>query len=423
MRFRYQSALTVLVLILTACGPLPVSPGPVPVQPAASPLTATPTPFQPVAATETSTALPTPPGPPPAVILFIGDGMGESQLAAGRWQAVGPDGQLTIDSLPVHGSARTQSVDGETTDSAAAATALGTGVKTHNGMLGQGPDGSDLTTILELAKARGLSTGLVTTTQITNATPAAFAVSVFNRELTAEVAKQLLETAPEVLLGGGEDDFLPVGETGCYPEKGKRLLDRRNLLTEAVEHGYTYVCTADELQSIPPDTGQLLGLFADEGMTRPFSPSLPEMTRTALEVLSQDPDGFFLMVEAGQIDWAAHDNDAEHVITDVLELDQAVSLARDFAAQRGNLLLIVTADHETGGMLLDLNSGEDGPFSMPDGRKFYVQWAGTSHTDANVPVAAEGPCSSNLDGVYENTHIHDVMQQALDGSCPPGNGQ
>lgn len=381
-----------------------------------STLTVTATPFQPSTRTPNPTA--TPPGPPPVIILFIGDGMGEGHRAAARWQSAGPGGQLVMDSLPAQGWARTQTSDGATTDSAAAATAMATGQKTLYETLGQDAAGNDLLTILEQAEALGLSTGLVTNTKITDATPAAFAVSVFNREWTTTITGQLLEADIEVLLGGGEDDFLPETQTGCYPGNGNRTKDQRNLIGEAIDDHYTYICSARELEALDLDTtGHLLGLFGDEGMARPFKPALPEMTQAALDLLSRDPDGFFLMVEAGQIDWAAHDNDAANVISDVLELDQSVALAKDFADRRGNVLLIVTADHETGGMSLDLESGK-GPFVMPDGTRFYVQWFSESHTDADVPVSAQGPCAAQLEGIYENTHIHDVMAQALAGSCP-----
>ncbi|NOZ30196.1 MAG: alkaline phosphatase [Chloroflexi bacterium] len=348
-----------------------------------------------------------------AVILFIGDGMGEAQRIAGRWSAKGQSGRLSMEAMPFGGWARTASADNAVTDSAAAATALATGVKTNNGMIAVSPAGDPLVTILERAQARGMAVGLVTTTQIAHATPAAFVAHVQSRQEMQEIARQMIAAKVDVLLGGGEDEFLPTTATGCYPQPGERT-DGRNLITEAVAAGYVYVCDATSFAAVDPaSTSRLLGLFADEGMVRPFSPSLADMTRKAIEILSRDPDGFFLMVEGGQIDWASHANRAADTITDVIGLDEAVTVAKTYAASAPNTLIIVTADHETGGMSVDLTSGEQGPFSMPDGTPFYVSWTTRGHTGVNVPTTALGPWSHLLSGEYENTYIHDVMQRAL----------
>lgn len=351
------------------------------------------------------------------IILFIGDGMGEGQRTAGRWSEVGQGGTLAMDTMPFSGWSRTASADDPITDSAAAGTALATGVKTNNGMIAMDPDSNPLTTILERAQARGLAVGLVTTTQMAHATPASFAAHVPDRGMMTEIANQMLAAQVDVLLGGGEDEFLPTTATGCYPEPGERD-DGRNLINEAIANGYTYVCSAAAFAVVDPtSTSRLLGLFADEGMTRPFSPSLAQMTQKAIDILSQDPDGFFLMVEGGQIDWACHANDATNAITDTIGLDEAVDVGKAYASTIPSTLIIVTADHETGGMSADLESSglpdEDGPFSMPDETPFWVNWTTTDHTTADVPTTAQGPWSHLLVGTYENTHIHDIMRIAL----------
>jgi alkaline phosphatase len=267
--------------------------------------------------------------PAPAIILFIGDGMGQAQRTAARWKAVGQGGALAMDALPASGSARTASANNPITDSAAAATALASGVKTNNYMVGLDPDGNPLTTILERAQARGMAVGLITTTQLGHATPSAFAAHVSHRSMMTETARQMLEARVDVLLG----------------------------------------------------------------------------------------DGFFLMVEGGQIDWAGHANDAANVISDTLGLDAAVAVAQTYAASAPNTLLIVTADHETGGMSVSLARStapdQDGPFYMPDGTPFYVNWTTTGHTAGDAPTTGRGPWSSLLNGTYENTHIHTVMYVAL----------
>ncbi len=236
---------------------------------------------------------------PQSIILFVGDGMGSGHRQAAQWQAVGQAGALQMDALPAHGALRTGSANATVTDSAAAGTALATGVKTNNGMIAQDPQGRDLITILELAQMKAMSVGLVSTTQLAHATPASFAAHVDSRAKMTEIAAQLAGAGINVLLGGGEDEFLPLAETGCYGELGERL-DGRNLITEMVGAGYTYVCQPAALALVPTTTTHLLGLFADEGMIHPHSPSLAQMTQTAISTLSQDPEGFFLVVEGGQ---------------------------------------------------------------------------------------------------------------------------
>lgn len=356
--------------------------------------------------------------PAKAIILFIGDGMGKAHRTAARWSAAGQSGTLAMDRMPTAGWSRTASANSFITDSAAGGTAIATGVKTNNRMIAQDPDGNPLTTILERAQAKDMAVGLITTVQLADATPATFAAHVPDRSMMTEIAKQMvLTTKVDVLLGGGEDEFLPTTATGCYPQPGERT-DGRNLITEAIAAGYTYVCDAAAFATVAPtSTTRLLGLFADEAMPRPFSPSLAEMTQKAIDILAQDPDGFFLMVEGGQIDWASHANDAANAISDTLSLDEAVAVAQAYASIVTNTLVIVTADHETGGMSTALTSGgspdEDGPFYMPDLTPFYVNWTTVGHTAADVPTTAQGPWSALLAGTYENTHIHAVMRMAL----------
>lgn len=368
------------------------------------------TPFIPMAQTTSSHAN--------TIILFIGDGMGDEHRKAGRWASVGQSGQLAMDDLPYQGWLQTSSVDNPITDSAASATAMATGFKTDNGHISVNPDEAILETILEIAETRGMTTGLVTTVQISHATPAAFAAHVPDRNMYTEIALQMIESGVDVLLGGGEDEFLPATETGCYIEPGERS-DGRSLVLEAQAAGFTYVCDLAGLAAVNPlTTNRMLGLFADEGMVRPFSPSLALMTERAIEILSRDPDGFFLMVEGGQIDWAGHANDGANVIGDVIGFDEAVSVGLDYAALHPDTLVIVTADHETGGMAASLTSSddpeEDGPFLMPDSTPFYVNWTTTGHTAADVPVTASGPWSSTLQGTQQNTEVFFTMRKALD---------
>jgi len=348
------------------------------------------------------------------IILFIGDGMGAEHREAGRWSAVGQSGQLAMDTLSVTGELQTASADFSITDSAAAATAMATGVKTDNGHIGVDPDEVVLETILEIAEGRGMATGLVTTVEVSHATPAAFAAHVPDRNMMVEIALQVIGSGVDVLLGGGENEFLPTTELGCDPGFPGERTDGRNLIAEAQTAGFTYVCDATGLATVNTlTTDQLLGLFADEMMVRPFSPTLTEMTRAAIEILSRNPQGFFLMVEGGQIDTAAHVNDGANVIGDVIGFDEAVQVGLDYAALNPDTLVIVTADHETGGMSVSLTAG-DQTFAMPDATPFYISFSTTNHTATNVPVSAIGPWSSFLQGTLQNTEVFFTMRKALD---------
>ncbi len=348
------------------------------------------------------------------IILLIGDGMGPAHRAAARYLAVGPAGALAMDGLPVAGFSHTYSANALVTDSAAGGTAIAAGVKTYNGAISVDVNGNSVETILERAQGLGKAAGLVTTTQIAHATPAVFAAHVPSRSMMTEIARQMLEHGVDVLLGGGEDEWLPQSETGCYPEPGERT-DGLDLTLSAVASGYAYVCTAADFNAIDPSaTSKLLGLFADEGMIRPFDPALADMAQKAIDILSRDPDGFFLMVEGGQIDWASHGHDAVNALGDTIGFDEAVAVARQFAAAHPDTLVIVTADHETGGMALEKAGDGVQTFTTPDGQQFDIDWTSGTHTAVDVPVLAGGPHAWALSGTYENTHIFDVMAAAFE---------
>ena len=328
------------------------------------------------------------------IILFIGDGMGIQQVAATRIATVGPDGRLTIDQMPVTGIITTHSADNLITDSAAGATAMSTGVKTRNGMIGMNPDTVAYRTILELAKQKGKSTGLVATSSIAHATPAGFGAHVPSRKMQDRIAEQLLHNKIEVLLGGGKKYFIPQNQK----DSGRK--DNKNLLTTARQLGYTVAETREAM--LNSHSPYLLGLFAMDGMTtRPPEPSLAEMTHKALEILSQDPDGFFLMVEESQIDWGGHANNLEKVIRQTRLFDEAVQEGVKFAQQHGNTLIVIVADHETGGLTIVKGN--------PDGSNMEVEWVTHHHTGQPVPIYALGPFSTIFSGVHDNTFIPRVF--------------
>jgi len=284
------------------------------------------------------------------VILFIGDGMGPVQVEVARQAAKLQGQKLNVDRFLVTGEVLTSSANQDVTDSAAAATALATGQRTNNGMIAVTPEGARLTTILEWCRDHGRATGLVTTDSLTGATPAAFAAHAQSRRELANLSDQIIAARVDVLLGGGESAFRPKS----FP--GSMRSDERDLVAEAQRDGYTLVSTRSELGRV--HAPRVLGLFApwtmafaiDRRATVPTQPSLTEMTRAALRLLSADRRGFFLMVEGGKIDPACHWNDGAAMVPELLDFDRAVGLGLDFARTRKDTLVVVTADHETGGL-------------------------------------------------------------------------
>lgn len=358
-----------------------------------------------------------PPPEKPQIIFFIGDGLGAAHRLAGQFYANGERRQLAMDSLPVFGWLVTDSYGGELAESGSAGTAMATGSQTYRDVVSLDIQGNELKTILEYAQDLDMSVGLVTNKYITDATTAVFAAHNESRLNTLEIAPQFLEHRVDVLFGGGEDDFLPIDMAGCYPEMGNRL-DGRNLIAEAEEIGYIVICDREGFDSLDPITDlPVLGLFGDENMERPYSPSLAEMTETAIEILSQDPDGFFLVVEGAMIDIYSHFNQTTEMMEEVAWFDEAVQVGIDHAGTEPDTLILVTADHETGGLVVELESGihedEEGPFYMPNAIEFYVTWLTGEHTPAKVPVTASGPGADRLRGVHENSAVFDLMLEYL----------
>jgi len=300
------------------------------------------------------------------VILFLGDGMGTATVTAARIHKGALEGKeppasgvLAIDAAPRGALVRTYAADCMITDSAAGITAYATGHKTVNGALSVTPrlDGGvdTLPTVLELAEARGMSTGLVTTTTITHATPAGFYAHTLFREKELDIAlaaipgqqNRGLGDGIEVLMGGGRNFWLPKAvETGVRE-------DGRNLIEEMSRAGYTAVGTRAELETArQAGKKKILGLFgpshleyeADRPRTAPQQPTLTEMTRAAIEVLSRNPKGYFLMVEGGRIDHALHGNNGYRAVTDMLEFNRAISEALRMVSKE--TVIVVTADHD-----------------------------------------------------------------------------
>ncbi len=325
---------------------------------------------------------------PDNIILMIGDGMGVAHVYAGY---TANHGTLNLFTFPVTGFSKTYSASDYITDSGAAATAISTGNKTFNGAIGVGNDSVPAKTILEYAEEKGLSTGLVATSTITHATPASFIAHQADRDNYEAIANDFLKTDIDVFIGGGLEHF-------------SNRKDGRNLLQELRRKGYQVILSLDSIRIV--SQGKLAG-FTSRGSnpskTEGRGNELPDATGTALKILSRNKKGFFLMVEGSQIDWGAHANNTESVVNEVLDFDKAVGIALEFARNDGHTLVIVTADHETGGMMLQ---GGDDVKGTVEGK-----FCTTGHSGVMVPVFAFGPGAERFQGVQENTDMFKNMMR------------
>ncbi|MCD4690745.1 alkaline phosphatase [bacterium] len=335
---------------------------------------------------------------PKNIIFLIGDGMGVTHVTAAKVAL----GELEMERLPICGLQTTFPTGEFITDSAASGTALATGTKTTNGSISVTPDMRPLKSVLEYAEEREMATGLVATSSITHATPAVFASHVDSRDKEIEIAAQMAMSGVDVLIGGGAAYFLPMSEPG-----GLRR-DSRNLLIELSERA-TVVRTASELVALENEDAVIALLAAYHLPIAPERPlPLAVITSKAIEFLSRDDDGFFLMVEGSQIDWAGHENDKGWLLDEMADFDEAVGAAMDFAERNGETLVIVTADHECGGMSLIGGSVQ--------GRKVTeVRWGSDLHTSTMVPVFAYGPGSERFGGIMDNTAIGSHLVDIVSG--------
>jgi len=314
------------------------------------------------------------PKPAANLILMIGDGVGPSVVGLARdYARTIENRKLWIERAMSEGDMalmQTPALGVLVTDSAASATAMATGIRTANGTVSLSAGRKPLRTILELAKQDGRATGLVTTTRLTHATPACFVAHIDDRDAEAEIAEQMLTAGVDVMLGGGLRYWIPAGAaTGDFAgfEGKSARKDEVNLVEKAGKAGYSVVTNGAELADAR-GADRLLGFFANSHMPyaldrRPDDgtnvPSLVEMTEAALGVLSKNEKGFFLMVEGGRIDHAAHANDAAAMIADMMEFDEAVGAALAFAKRQGRTAVFITADHATGGPSLSARYSDD----------------------------------------------------------------
>lgn len=352
------------------------------------------------------------------VILFIGDGMGPAQVEASAFKAFGQKRdekgnpmKLSFEQFPVMGYLTTFAANSFVSDSAAAGSALACGKKTDNGMISVLPDGKPMRSISEIARAKGRAVGVLSSVALNDATPSCFYAHCGSRGNQDAITSQIFDApVADVLMGGG------IVRKTWTDDK---------IRTEAEKAGIKFFTCGNFSQITSASTGdaKVLGYFdANDNKQLEFEtsrtagsnePSLVQMTAVALDLLKRNPKGFFLMAESGSIDWACHRNNAPQAIGEALELDRTVAQTLEFLAREKILdstLVIVTADHETGGMTIPgpykkiLSAGD-----MPD-----VQFSTKGHTGMPVFVWARGPGSELLRGKNDNTAVFDAMAAALE---------
>ena len=332
---------------------------------------------------------------PKNVILLIGDGMGLTQITAGLYSN---HNKLNLEQFHFIGLHKSYSADDLITDSAAGATAFSAGVKTYNAAIGVNNDILPVRTILEDAETAGMATGLIATSSITHATPAAFIAHVKSRTMMEEIAADFMKTEIDLFIGGGKKYF------------DRREKDNRNLSQELEAKGYVVSdFIKQELTQIKIDHSKNFAYFTAEAEPIPVSQGRDYLVPASkLAPLFLDKrsggKGFFLMIEGSQIDWGGHANNSQYIITEMLDFDKAIGAVLDFAKEDGETLVIVTADHETGG------------YSITNGSKMdsiVGSFTTDKHTAALIPVFAYGPGAELFTGIYENTAIYDKMRHAL----------
>ncbi|MEO9022084.1 MAG: alkaline phosphatase [Ginsengibacter sp.] len=319
------------------------------------------------------------------IIFMIGDGMGVAQIYAGY---TANKGSLNLGKFKDIGFSITNSASDYITESAAGATAFSIGEKTHNGAIGVDSNDRPRPTILEIAEGHKLSTGLVVTTDITDATPAAFVAHVPSRKMQKEIAEAYLKSNVNVFIGAGKQHFYS-------PENGTNLIDK------LIKKGYHVLYNVEDIVKVK--SGKIAGLLPEKKANERGD----QLTQTAMEairILNQNSKGFFLMIEGSKIDDAGHANDLPWLTDEVIDFDNTIGKVLDFAKKNGHTLVVVTADHETDGLTLtrgDIKKGKvEGKFSTDD------------HTGVMVPVFAYGPGAQAFTGIYQNNSFFNKFMNA-----------
>lgn len=314
------------------------------------------------------------------VILLIGDGMGLAQSYAAY---LANDKSLSMYTMPYTGLSITSCADREVTDSGAGGTAIATGHKANYKAIGLDENNISHPSLLKIAKQYGKSTAIVCSCDLTHATPAAFVANVKNRDLQEQIALSYLEEYCDIALGGGAERFT---------SKGRK--DKLNLIDSLAKRGYAVVYSQDELSKC--ESEKIFGLFAEGHLPEASKRGgvMQQYMLKALEQLDKNPNGFFMMLEGSRIDMEAHLNKYDAMVEETLDFDRCVAIALDFAKRKGNTLVVVTADHETGGLTLPAK-----------GSKTQDKWTTLNHTGVPVPIYSFGPGAENFTRVMQNTDI------------------
>lgn len=324
----------------------------------------------------------------PSIILMIGDGTGLSQITAGMYAN---NNQTHLESFTNIGLAKTHASNSLVTDSAASGTAIACGEKTLNGVVGINPKNQNLKSILEICEENGYVTGLIATSSIVHATPASFYANVSTRNKYQDIALHLRNSEVDYFIGGGLKHFI-------------NRKDKRNLKKEM--SSFEFVDNMNEFNS---SSSKKIGYFTSFDEPKRISegrkPALDEATKGMLDQLTANQCPFFLMIEGSQIDWGGHGNDKNYVINEFLDFNQAIGVAVDYVNNHPNTLLIVTADHETGGLGI--------PFGKIKNFKPDVEFVTKGHTASMVPVFAMGKGAEMFGGIYENTAIFKKMKSTV----------
>jgi len=367
-----------------------------------------------------------------SVVILIGDGMGPVQRAAFQYKLYGKHERQPIDDFDHFGVLRTHAKGGGiATDSAAGATAMATGVKTKRNYAGVGPDGKPRETLLEIADKLGKSTAIVEDNDVTNATLAGFAAHHDDRDHKRIIAKQYLrKTKPDLILGGGEEVWYPKGHPGKVPDmiEDDASYGTENLVAEAKRRGYEYAWDRKSFERL--EGPKALAMTRTDAILRgvfirkynykndPYAVPEHEMVAKALEIMSDNPEGFFMAIDVDEIDDAGHEHSPRLLFRSGAEINRIATVLKRYQRDHPNTLVIVTADHETGGLGIETHYqlGGAGVFGVANSPEhFRLDWTTPGHTAVPVPVTSSGPGSARLEGVRDNTRVFDVAKKVLEG--------
>lgn len=323
----------------------------------------------------------------PNVILLIGDGMGLSEVSAAFYYGSNDNVFTWFREI---GLINTSSAKQKITDSAAGGTAFACGEKTYNGAVGLSTDSTRIENLVEILSARNYNTGIISTSAITHATPACFYAHVPLRKMQYEIAEQLVTSEVDFFAGGGTKWF-------------SNREDGKDLMQALADNGFTMNSDKNDVKF--KDGNKYGFLLAEDGMPTMLENRgnfLPHYTQLALNYLDAADENFFLMVEGSQIDWGGHANDADYLIAEMLDFEKTVKVAMDYAMSKDNTLVIVLADHETGGFTL---SDKDGDYA-----EIEPSFATGGHSATLIPVFAYGPSDETFKGIYQNNEIfHKIL--------------